>query len=432
MRLAPAIALAQGSSIYPTAEAGTINTWIYGPLPVLFFWPAAWANTAADALLVAAALNTALIVAAIAIACLGWPAPGATVNERAARLGAFVLCVALWPEIYFAVHSADNLAIACGILANLLLVRAQGAAGLWLAAVVAVAAIACKQTAAGIPLAQVLWLGLSRGWPAAARHAARCAVAGLALGVLAVIGFGWSNLRFVLAELPAQLPWVSDPRERLALASPELIAQIALPLAIMLGARRAFVRSPLLLPALAWACALPLGIASLLKFGGRMNSVYSLVLWLPPVATTLALRWAASGSLAPRLTFSLAAAAIGCARIVEAPRFPLRPQTAAYVDAAQIAASLPGQVWFPLHPLVTLYSEGVYYHDEDGLFVRRITRKGVSPENAAAHLPPAFRAVALREGWTDFQIARSLLPENVRTLTIGSWSVRIVESPAKP
>ena len=39
MRLAPTIALSQGWPVYPTATDGTIGTWMYGPLPLLFFWP---------------------------------------------------------------------------------------------------------------------------------------------------------------------------------------------------------------------------------------------------------------------------------------------------------------------------------------------------------------------------------------------------------
>ena len=42
VRLAPAAAFVRGLPVYPTAGAGTINTWAYGPLPLLLLGPATW------------------------------------------------------------------------------------------------------------------------------------------------------------------------------------------------------------------------------------------------------------------------------------------------------------------------------------------------------------------------------------------------------
>src|SRR5688572_20620304 len=74
MRLAPSIAFAHGMTVYPTATEGTINTWMYGPLPVLFFWPASWATTAGGSLMVAAVLNVAITLVPLALVCFTWPA----------------------------------------------------------------------------------------------------------------------------------------------------------------------------------------------------------------------------------------------------------------------------------------------------------------------------------------------------------------------
>jgi len=97
-----------------------------------------------------------------------------------------------------------------------------------------------------------------------------------------------------------------------------------------------------------------------------------------------------------------------------------------------VAVRWRGQIWFPFHPLVTLYSEQRYDHDEDGLFVRQATHQRISPEQAAAHLPPALTVFAFRTGWSDWGVARSLLPPNARSSEIGGWTIWMspAESPS--
>jgi hypothetical protein len=225
-------------------------------------------------------------------------------------------------------------------------------------------------------------------------------------------------------DLPASFPWAPDRWERLQSVGPQLALQIGLPLASMVWARRQFRRPEWLLPALMWGCTLPLGVSALFKFGGRMNSMHSFVLWLPPVLTlvlTAPLPLARRAIL--RLGAALAVLAIGCGRVLATPRLQLRPQVAAYREAEQIAARFRSQVWFPFHPLVTLYSEGRYYHDEDGLYVRIRSQKPIPEDQIAAHLPPAMRVIALREGWSDWNIARRMLPPNARAVSMGEWQL---------
>lgn len=421
VRLAPSLALAQGWPVFPTATAGTINTWTYGPLPLLAYLPAAVAPTAAGALLVAGALNLALTLIPLALVCRFWPLGDSGAEPPWARPGVFLLCTALWAPRHYEVIFADNLAIACGLLGNLALVRLRGPRGWWLGAVLATAAVGCKQIAVGIPLAQVLWIGLTAGWRAGAAHAARCAAAGAAWLGLAVPLFGGAGLWHVLVALPADFPW-APAWARLAPMLPELAWQIALPLAAMVLARGAFAAPVLLLPALAWCCTLPPGLLALLKHGGWLNSVHSLALWLPPVLTVLACRGAtARADRWIPLAAALAAAAVAGGRIAAADRLFTRPATAAYAEAGQLAAQFRGRIWFPFHPLVTLHSEQRYYHDEDGLHVRRLSRVGTSAEQAAAHLPPALQVMAFHQDWSDWGVARSLLPPDARTVEIGHW-----------
>jgi hypothetical protein len=429
MRLAPTIALSQGFSIYPTATEGTINTWTYGPLPVLYYWPAAWASTAAGAITLAAILNAALTFIPLAVVCFWWPnADDGAVTWRR-RSMAFLLCLAAWPPRHYEVIFADNVAIACGLLGSVVLVRARGPQALWLAAFFATAALACKQITLGIPLSQVLWIAFTAGRRAAFMHAVRCVIAGTVIGAAALIGFGGPGLWFVLMELPSKFPWdFTSPRVISAL--PEAALQIGAPLTAMLVWRHAFSRPTLLLPATAWLCTLPFGIMALFKSGGWLNSSHSLALWLPPVLATLfTSRWRAEAQSWLTLGGAFTVAAITCFRIVTTPSLPLRPQVGHYIDAERIAAKFKEQIWFPLHPLTTLYSDHRYYHDEDGFYVRRVSLKGIGPEQAAAHLPPKMRFIGFSTHWNDWGIAKSMLPANPTPTFIGSW---VLLSPSAP
>ncbi len=423
VRLAPTIALTQGWSVFPTSDTGTVNTWTYGPLPLLYYLPAALAPSAGGAMLTAAILNLALTILPVALVCFAWPAWQKENDTRKGRAIAFLLCMAVWPSRHYEVIFADNLAIACGLIGNLVLVRARSSRALWIAAFIATAAVACKQITLGIPLAQAVWLGLTQNWRAAGRHALRCVASGAVIAALLIPLFGGAGLWFVLMELPAQFPWNFDVR-RVLPALPEATVQVLLPGLALIFARRAFAHPALLLPAVAWACALPLGLLALTKNGGWLNSLHGLVLWLPPVITMLF-----TARLPERLhrwlplSAALAAAAIACGRVVSAPQLPLRPQVDHYHDAGRIAANLRGQVWFPFNPLVTLYSEQRYYHDEDGLYVRNVAKKPIPPAQAAAHLPAALRVMAFHTAWNDWGIAKSMLPPGSTALPSGEWAL---------
>jgi hypothetical protein len=424
MRLAPSIALAQGWPAYPTSSDGTINTWMYGPLTLLFFWPASWASTAADALMVAAGLNAALTIVPLALVCFSWPVAAQRSGSFIGRLTVFLLCLGIWPELHYSVIFSDNLAIACGLLGNLVLVRAKSEREHWLAAIAVTAALACKQITLGMPLAQILWLGLTAGPRAAGAHTLRCAVAGLLIGAGAVARFGWTGLWFTLVEIPAGLGWAPSVIQRVGSAAPALLLHIVVPLVVIVIWRRTFRQPSLLLPTLAWICTLPLGIAGFMKVGGWTNSIHGFLLWLPPVLTTLFVSQQTERRLcALCAAAALAIVAIGSGRIITEVDFPLRPQIAAYRDAERFTAKSPRAIWFPVHPLITLYRDGFYYHDEDGLYVRLKAGKPATPAHLASHLPAGMHTMAFRNGWTDWGIARGMLPSGSRSTDLGHWTL---------
>jgi hypothetical protein len=121
---------------------------------------------------------------------------------------------------------------------------------------------------------------------------------------------------------------------------------------------------------------------------------------------------------------ALLAVAMASGRLIRTPDLPLRPLVGDYHLAAQIAARNPQGIWFPLNPLVTLYSDRRYYHDEDGLFVRRLAGLSPTPEHTVSQLPPALHLIALHRDWTDWGIARRMLPKNSQETLVGNWVLR--------
>lgn len=433
IRVAPAIALAQGWSVYPTAAQGVINTWSYGPLPLLLLLPAAWGRTPEAALLIAGGLNLALILVPLAAVCFAWPACDHASDSRLARTTAMLVCAALWPRYFYESYYCDSAAIAFGLLGHLALIRGDSPRMRWLAAAVSTAAVACKPIALGIPFAQVAWLGLTAGWVVGAAHLARCVVAGLVIAGIAILKFGFAGLWYSVVALPGKFHWAPDLGERLASSWPELVLHLGLPLAAMTFGRRWFLSPARLLPALAWACTLPLSVAALLKFGGRTNSLHGFELWLPAVlVAALTDSTEKNHRQARLLAVTVAAAVIACTNVLRAPRLLLHPDVAAYREAAALAARFRGRIWFPLHPLVTLYSEGRYYHDEDGLYVRIRTQQAIPEAQAAAHLPRQMQMIALHTSWTDWGVARRMLPANAQAIQAGEWTLWSAPRVASP
>ena len=433
VRLAPSLALARGVSFYPGERTGAVTTWIYGPLPVLAWWPAAWADSAAHALEIAGGINILSTVAAILAVCAWWPAPsGANLGWRERALAA-ALAIAIWPFATFQYLQADNVAIALGLMANLTLVRMPTRAGRWGGALLAVAGLACKQTSIGIAAAQIVWLGVTAGPREAGRHIGRCTVWGLLLVGWMAASFDWAGLKMNLFTVPLHLPWAPNPWGRILDMAPELTVHLVLPaLILVLGRRRIWTRgSELLLPSLAWLLALPTSIAAFMKFGGTLNSLQSLPYWLPPAlvagVAVLRPRRHAAGVL---VAAALAAAAICGWRSSRERHFPVRPLTEHYRQAAQLARSLPGQIWFPWEPLVTIYSENRFYHVEDGLYMRFLSGHALTLAHARQYLPAHMAVIALRRRGSDWGLALQLAPADARVVDFGLWTLHTWPPPA--
>jgi hypothetical protein len=422
IRLAPSFMWRHGLSPYPPSGAGPATTWIYGPLPLLLQLPATFAHDSAGALVSAGIINIVVILVAITAVCLFWPAPF-TADAGVSRLTALLACVALWPATSLEFMQPDNAAVAFGLLALLCLQKSRSPGALWLAAAGCAAAISCKQTLLGLALAECVYLAWRGGVRAGVMQGLRIVVLTAAILGLAAFLFGTDGFAFHLFTLPASLPWAASFSARLSEFTPYLLVQAGVPLFViaLLGSRVWQKDSPWLLPALAWVAAWPLDLVALFKTGGSINSLHGWLFFLPPAAILLT----ASARLpkACRTVVTVLAAAALIVRLATTAPGTWRPLTQHLHQGEFLAHSLPGEVYFPWHPLVTFYAEGRFDHVEDGLFMLYLAGRPMAGPAATAHLPPKMHVVAFLHRELDWGIARTLIPPGAQQSTFRAWDL---------
>lgn len=294
VRLRAAWLLRDGLPLYPGFDAGPATTWIYGPVTPVLMLPATLFPGIEGTLITAAILNSLLLVVAIALCCLAWPAPAGVAWTTLRRVLALGLTLLLLPEPFLVFLQTDNAALACGLASLTCLARAAGRGGplAWLAAAFGAAAFFAKWHGVAVLAAGPVWLAMTAGVTAALRQLGRCGIAVLA-GCALVVQLAaspeaaWQGLLTIPSRLPIIAPgqWI----ERLSLLAPGLVPLILLPL-LVAGheLRRARWRtSGLGLPLMAWAASLPLGLAGTITQGGHYNSLHG-AFYLLPVAAVAA------------------------------------------------------------------------------------------------------------------------------------------------
>ncbi len=428
IRLAPSFMLAAGEPVYSAPGPGVVSTWMYGPVPVWLLLPAAWMPDIVSASLTAGGLNIGIQLLAILFACARWPAGGLSASSRAT---AVCLVVAAWPEAAWRFIQADNFAVALGLLSSTLLLRKGCSPAMaWLAAAAAAAAVGCKQTSLGIPLAQVVWLASTRGRIDALEHAMRLAGCGALLGLATLTFFDPAGLWDTLVRLPGQIPFTDEIGRRLADLAPLLLIHLALPPAVFLmlrrqpdpgGARR--------LGLLLWLFGAPLGLLSLIKAGGTLNSLQGFQLALP----VLALGLCSALSSLPR-AITLAPLVIGALFLVrlQATGVPMKPRSGHLTEGVALVRANPGQLWLPWNPLVSYYGEGRFYHAEDGFYARLLAGRALSRDQIKVHLPPSFTAIAEPVGLNGWGISENLLERPFVEHVSGAWRLRVAVPEAPP
>jgi hypothetical protein len=428
LRLEPSFLVASGGKLYPAPGTGPVTTWIYGPIPALLYLPATLGRNAAEALMTAAGINLLIVVGTVVLACATWPAPTGWRVTRSQRVVSILLCLAIWPASSLQYIQADNAAVMLGLLGNLLLVGTSGhrSPTRWLAALATIAAIGCKQTGAGVLIAQIAWLGWNEGWSSAVRHSLRALACGVGFAGAFIVAFGREGLWLHLVAIPSQLPWAPSPFARFRELAPHLAVHILAPaIFILLYHRRAFARgSALSLATLSWLTALPLGLAAIFKIGGTINSLHGLLYLLPPALVTW---WSYRRDAVDHVCrTSMAAAALGIAviRLTISPAPSWSPITAHLRQGDALAAQLPGEVWFPWNPLITYYREGRLDHVEDGLQVHLLAGLPLSAEEITAFLPPHWSMVARLTNSAHWGLATELAPPEHQTSTFGNWTLQ--------
>ncbi len=434
VRLAPTFMLCFGSTPYPGLDHGALTTWIYGPVPLLLNLPAVLASDAIGAVLTAGIITLlcALVPAALAVFALAAPAPATT---RADRAWALLLCLALWPGASLQFLQADNAALACGLLSNVLLARARGTHGtlLALAGLGAALAIWSKQTALGLIPAQVLWLGFAVDRRTAVRYALVSVAWVVALAAIFVVWFGASELWLNLVRIPGRLPFCESILAYTREFWAEISVGVLLPATAAIVARRAIWRraSPWLLPILTWLCLLPTALISIYRIGGATNSLNGFLYLLPLATLAAAVKLR---QLAPRTARAWLAAGtvtMVSGQLASAPVVPLLPLTTPLAEGAQLAREFPGRIYFPWHPLLTFFSERRFYHAEDGLYTRHLVAIDRERTLVERDLPPAWSLTAI-PGWRLRGVFTQLQPPAAQLRFIGKWAVYAWPPPHSP
>lgn len=422
LRLAPAFALRHGAEVYPQLGDGPLSTWIYGPVGLLLNLPATWASSALAAVQSAGMINLLVVIAPLALVFFS-AAPLRARGTATAGL-ALALAVLLLPRSTLMLQVSDHAAVAFGLLSSWYLARAAAPATGRLvgAAALATLAIWSKQLAVFVVVGQFFYLWLGGERVVAMRYAAVVAIANaLALGA-AALAFGWGNLWLNLVSIPGRLPWAEDPLHRLGLHAALLLGQYALPWLGLVLLRRTrhwpardtetgrFLRCSLCVS----LALLPIGLASLLKYGGNTNVLHS---WghLLPALLVLGL----SRDL-PRPAFPALAALAFALQLPRTAEWRFLPARESYDRAQQIVATHPGTTWFPTHPVISFYADGRLWHTHDGIVTRDLAGLGLREADFRRHLPTDLRVIVHPRGMVA-PVALQLLPEFNQAFTDGVW-----------
>jgi len=415
--LARGIALRYGYVLYPGRDSRVpiIGT-MHGPVPNLLYSCLAFLKD-----------PTLLLITACALSCLLYFGAVLWLHARAGRslAGAygFFACTALLlasPGARYAglmVH-VDALAMCFAMLAAGLLARNEPRARtLAASAVMAMLAVASKQTMAPVAIALPCFVLMADGKRACARYVAVQIAASVAIfGAMLALFRPPRDLLFNTFTLALQQPRTrsidSRMMEGLFVVRSEVAAAVA-PLVLLIALvalnpgnfRDKIAKHRWLVFLCMAALQLPIELRAWTTEGGVYNHLGVVTLFVA-LAATLGLvgLWKAEGQ-GGRAWTGLVARMLLIGMLLAHLPLPIgivRDLKLARTSNTQIAYDYerqhPGRAYFPINPLAVLLAEGRLTHLDDALWDRELAGFPISAEQLAAGVPSSYELVAYPPG----------------------------------
>lgn len=442
-RVANAVAMARGHDIFLTVDQGPLLDFMYGPMFVVAYTPAALAASATGAIWIGVVLSLLFVLVPFAILAFRYPGQPSRLTASVAVVCFGLLCTwdsGLWWVAWHIMADAPALALAGSACAGLLSCRGTPSTRrLIVVSLCAALAVWSKQTMAPLVLALPLYAWMRSDLRAALRFVGILGITGLVVSLVFVLWLGFDDLLFNLFLVPGGHPWkgslTGGSRLQDAVVSLRRMAGIAGPAALAAVAIAATsIRSGVPLrqwirehpwTGLAWVALLmvPTCVMAGAKIGGEANvyaiSTYFLtgavVLGLAQATTTDAIqvRTASRMLLAAVLLFGVGMEMLRPQRylalrtaVEQLRHWHDNPQE----RAVAFARAHPDEVHFIGNPLIGLYSDGRLYSDMFGRYDRELAGYRPKPELMLQYAPPKLRYLASRANFPWFT-KPSMFPE---------------------
>jgi hypothetical protein len=434
-RVANAIALMKGYNIMPGLNDGPLLDFMYGPMFVVAYTPAALATSPSGAIWIGILLSFLFILAPFVYLAF-------TSSEQRSHLIAAVavVCFGLfctfdrglsWVTWYI---MADGPALAFAGFACALVLRRRTnltTPQMVVAALFAVLAVWSKQTGAPIVVALPLYVWLLNDWRTALRFTVVIGATGIAVSLLFVLWFGFDGIWFNMFQVPGGHPWkgslsgesrLTDLQRSLTrlMGTASVAGALVLAVGVANWRRRSSFRE--WLRSQPWTCLawvalfmVPTGAMAGAKIGGEQN-VYAFCTYFLTGAAVLGVAQT-TASIQPRvrdaakLTLALIMSLAVVVELGSTDRYvalrtavdQLRdwrsnPQEQGYA----FARAHPDEVHFIGNPLIGLYSDGKLYSDMFGRYDRELAGFPPDPALMHAYSPSRLRYVVVRRDFPWF------------------------------
>ena len=418
VRMARGIALRYGYPLYPGRDAAVpiIGT-MHGPVPHLLYSCLVFLKNPTQLLIAGCVLSSVLYFGAVLWLHL-------RTRSKIAGVYGFLACTALVlasPGASYAAVSVhvDACAMCCAMLAAGLLVRREPLRSSTLAAsaVLAMLAVASKQTMAPVAIALPCFVLLADGKRAFARYLAwQVGAAATIFAAMLAVFRPPRDLLFNTFTLSIQQPRTASITARILVGLYQLrldLAAAVAPLVLLIAVfawapgniRQKIVKHPWLVFLLLAAIQLPIELRAWSTDGGDQNHLGVVTLFVALAATRgLVDLWNSEPPMA-RDWAGVAARALLLGIFVAKTPLPFeirRDIQLVGTNSTQTAYNYerqhPGRAYFPINPLAALLAEGKLTHLDPALFDRELAGFPISREQFAAGLPTKFELVAYPKG----------------------------------